>query len=636
MKKEREYRDRKLIRFLEIIDNYINIFFNKLTTSKLNPLYRTGELLIALIVILSITGIILLLFYRPGIAKAFDSVSFIHNSSVLGTLRKIHIISGQALLLVSLLHALRYLILDRAYGARFFTWLTGWPLFFIIWVTGIIGYWLVWNQKSQTITDHLLYLLGPKIASSFLTNNADSQTFAFFVILLFIHAFVPIVLLFGLFIHQLRLSRATLLPSPYFFGAIFTAVTLIAVFSTKYTVGEKADFHSVVEFINADIFLSYIPLLNNKYLGIAVVVAFIILILIPRLYPLTPEGVARVLTNCTGCSICFQECPFEAIQMIPTNSNKVGKIAQVNSNLCVTCGICVGSCGFYAIELEGQPIDELRRSIRVSLKDTLRIIYTCQRIAFHNLGIQKFDTRRPIIKNDNTVTVVLPCVGSIHPNWLEEDIEVGAKKIDIISCPDKDCRFREGVKWFRNKLKKRASKLTTECLHNTYIPGYGTEKKYSKYLFARATVAIGIIFFASTFNYPLRTEKGAVGLRIVARHLTRPKTVKVEKLDNIEGKVVTGTLTPRLNVLSRYPLTLKVVVDGKTVLLKTYDPSGIKDEGVTFVSEKILLPKIQRVSIFIKDGPGNFREAFNADLYLKTGEVVIIRKDQHDWMFRIE
>ena len=47
--------------------------------------------------------------------------------------------------------------------------------------------------------------------------------------------------------------------------------------------------------------------------------------------------------KCTGCALCEDECPQEAIT--------VAEVAQVDPNLCTECGVCVDVCPNEAISL---------------------------------------------------------------------------------------------------------------------------------------------------------------------------------------------------------------------------------------------------------------------------------------------
>ncbi len=46
----------------------------------------------------------------------------------------------------------------------------------------------------------------------------------------------------------------------------------------------------------------------------------------------------RILDNCTGCTLCAQVCPVNAIQARPYQVHKVA------DDLCTRCGMCVTAC----------------------------------------------------------------------------------------------------------------------------------------------------------------------------------------------------------------------------------------------------------------------------------------------------
>ena len=56
-------------------------------------------------------------------------------------------------------------------------------------------------------------------------------------------------------------------------------------------------------------------------------------------------GIQIIIEKCTGCTLCVQTCPFDAIRIID-------KKAVIDLNKCTLCGACVPACKFKAILLE--------------------------------------------------------------------------------------------------------------------------------------------------------------------------------------------------------------------------------------------------------------------------------------------
>ena len=67
--------------------------------------------------------------------------------------------------------------------------------------------------------------------------------------------------------------------------------------------------------------------------------------LMPWLPPLRRAKAAAIdLDHCNGCARCAEDCPYEAIKLVPrTDKLPFPTQAEVNPSLCVSCGICVGS-----------------------------------------------------------------------------------------------------------------------------------------------------------------------------------------------------------------------------------------------------------------------------------------------------
>ncbi|MDP2719967.1 MAG: CoB--CoM heterodisulfide reductase iron-sulfur subunit A family protein [Dehalococcoidia bacterium] len=67
---------------------------------------------------------------------------------------------------------------------------------------------------------------------------------------------------------------------------------------------------------------------------------------------LTTEPLTAAIdaSRCTGCLLCSQICPFQAIDMVPANGKS---IAVVNEGLCKGCGLCVAACRSTAPSLKG-------------------------------------------------------------------------------------------------------------------------------------------------------------------------------------------------------------------------------------------------------------------------------------------
>jgi cytochrome b6 len=111
--------------------------------------YYLGGLTLFLFLVQVGTGILLLMYYRPGADTAYESVRFIVSEVSFGWLfRAIHSWSANLMILVAFIHMFT-VYFTRAYRRpREMTWLTGIGLLGLAMAFGFSGYLLPWNELS--------------------------------------------------------------------------------------------------------------------------------------------------------------------------------------------------------------------------------------------------------------------------------------------------------------------------------------------------------------------------------------------------------------------------------------------------------------------------------------------------------
>lgn len=127
----------------------------KLAKKKQVPLHRHtfwyyfGGMTLFLFTIQVITGILLLLYYRPSASEAFESVQFIMTAVEFGWLvRSIHSWSANLMILAMFIHLFSALLLRAYRGPRELTWLSGGGLLGLSLAFGFTGYLLPWNELA--------------------------------------------------------------------------------------------------------------------------------------------------------------------------------------------------------------------------------------------------------------------------------------------------------------------------------------------------------------------------------------------------------------------------------------------------------------------------------------------------------
>lgn len=115
--------------------------------------YYFGGMTLFLFAVQVVTGILLLLYYRPSAENAFESVQFIVTEVKFGWLiRSIHSWSANLMILTLFIHMFSVFFMTAYNRPRELTWLSGVALLFISIGFGFSGYLLPWNEVSYFAT----------------------------------------------------------------------------------------------------------------------------------------------------------------------------------------------------------------------------------------------------------------------------------------------------------------------------------------------------------------------------------------------------------------------------------------------------------------------------------------------------
>lgn len=344
---------------------------NKISTSKYNPLYYHGALPQFIMYILFLSGLLLFAYYVPTIdnayfsknlVNAYTSVAYITNDIPFGAvIRAVHRYAGDAMVVAILIHMVRVWFTDRYRQYRWVQWESGIVLLLMVLFIGQTGYYLIWDERSLLLTRmtvsalEVVPVIGEPLRNWFLNGRTISNlTLSNF---LFIHIGLSFSLLFALWIHYVRMSRPVITPPPAL-NYILMTIIFAVVYFFPITATKIANLNAQPTSMDIDVFflLPYAVLgaVGTTGFWIVMILFTAALCLIP--YPFTnkkPVESAEVVDNkCTGCSFCFKDCPFQAIEMVPAPAGSRFKLlATVKPYRCSGCGVCVGACAFDAIDL---------------------------------------------------------------------------------------------------------------------------------------------------------------------------------------------------------------------------------------------------------------------------------------------
>ncbi len=115
--------------------------------------YYFGGVTLFLFTIQVMTGMLLLLYYRPSPSEAYESVEFIMTKVQFGWLiRSIHSWSANLMILTAFIHMFSVVFLHAYRRPREITWLSGIALLGLALAFGFSGYLLPWNKVSYFAT----------------------------------------------------------------------------------------------------------------------------------------------------------------------------------------------------------------------------------------------------------------------------------------------------------------------------------------------------------------------------------------------------------------------------------------------------------------------------------------------------
>lgn len=111
--------------------------------------YYLGGITLFLFLVQVVTGILLLLYYRPSSSEAFESVQYIMTQVEFGWLvRSIHSWAANLMVFTAFAHMFSVLFLRAYRKPRELTWVSGMLLLFLVLGFGFSGYLLPWNELA--------------------------------------------------------------------------------------------------------------------------------------------------------------------------------------------------------------------------------------------------------------------------------------------------------------------------------------------------------------------------------------------------------------------------------------------------------------------------------------------------------
>ncbi len=672
------YTERTFLRRLERIGVTIEGAINRFAKSDFNPLYHLGTLTIFMLLVLIVTGVYLTLLYRPGAEVAYATVEKISSTWYGSLIRSVHRYASDAMIILIILHLVRMFIGDRFWGSRWLAWTSGWIMLAMTWLAGTFGYWLVWDQRAQWMTEFMMQTIAGGSGLTYISTDLASRTFSNFVILLFLHVFVPIITFFFINIHSLRLSRARWWTPRWAAIQSLVGLVILSLFKPAMSYA-PADLGTLVDSVPIDSFyLALLPLTdmwgNIIFWGLAVLTAGS-LFLLPWLASGRDAGPAIVTDpQCTGCVLCYAECPYDAIRMVERDDDSgYQKLAIINASQCTACGICVGSCPVDAIRLKGgyngeQVFGVVKGAVKRETKEgrPVTVMFTNQRT--HTLGGLPGklgvggDERRVGVAGWNgddakVVIAMLPSIGAVNIDWIKTLQSEDARDVVLLSSPYDDNQNREDSFSILNRLHLRPA-LVTKGLHwleatpndpkpvekfldmlhteefqkNKPTPVLPRVKERNRLVPSLVSGLLGTVLLLGLFAIalPLDIPSGMSAAEESALRIAVDAKGKVEVADIPEGVVLPEGADPaKIFGGEHFPMSIRVVIDGETVFEDVFEPTGVGGNGRINALKFLEVESGTRsVEVFIKDDSDEFRNVFSGEIEFEKGKVWVLAYDE--------
>jgi quinol-cytochrome oxidoreductase complex cytochrome b subunit len=146
------YEDTQRNRALMVVDNvFLHLHPVRVSRHAVNYGYTwgMGGISFLLFIILTITGVILMFYYRPTAEYAYEDMKYLMNDVPFGALiRNMHRWSAHLMVITVMLHMLRVFLTGSYKPPRQFNWVVGVILLLLTFLMSFTGYLLPWDQLA--------------------------------------------------------------------------------------------------------------------------------------------------------------------------------------------------------------------------------------------------------------------------------------------------------------------------------------------------------------------------------------------------------------------------------------------------------------------------------------------------------
>ena len=164
--------------------------------------------------------------------------------------------------------------------------------------------------------------------------------------------------------------------------------------------------------------------------------------------------------KCIGCESCYQECPFQAVEMVGEGKARKARIIEA---ACKGCGVCAGACPSGAVIARGftdeMILAQIDEALAVNPQEKI-LAFCCNWCSYAGAdfaGVSRLQYP-PAVRIIRTM-----CAGRVHPKFILHAFARGAGQVLVSGChPPGDCHYVAGNLRAQARIEKLWPKLAKE------------------------------------------------------------------------------------------------------------------------------------------------------------------------------
>jgi heterodisulfide reductase subunit A len=164
--------------------------------------------------------------------------------------------------------------------------------------------------------------------------------------------------------------------------------------------------------------------------------------------------------KCIGCESCYQECPFQAVEMVGEGKTRKARIIEA---ACKGCGVCAGACPSGAVIARGftdeMILAQMDEALAANPEEKI-LAFCCNWCSYAGAdfaGVSRLQYP-PAVRIIRTM-----CSGRVHPKFIRHAFARGAGQVLVSGChPPGECHYVSGNLRVQDRIEKLKVKLADE------------------------------------------------------------------------------------------------------------------------------------------------------------------------------